>query len=136
MIPKGYAVVDMDHLEDENVPQQIGTLIPSYMEVSPSGEGRHIVAKVDTAAIPTEGGKLAPSYYVKNPHNHLELYIGGLTNRYMTFTGNSVKDIAVVDCTQGILAFLEKYMKRENFRKYPSVVDEEEAKKLSDMEII
>lgn len=46
VIPRGYAVIDMDHLEDENVPQQIGSLIPSYMEVSPSGEGRHIVAKV------------------------------------------------------------------------------------------
>ena len=28
VIPKGYAVLDMDHLEDENVPQQIGALIP------------------------------------------------------------------------------------------------------------
>ncbi|MFR7538700.1 MAG: hypothetical protein ACLUX8_08085, partial [Clostridium sp.] len=137
VIPRGYAVIDMDHLEDENVPQQIGSLIPSYMEVSPSGEGRHIVAKVDVAAIPTEDGKLAPAYYVKNPHNHLELYIGGLTNRYMTFTGNAVNDIAVVDCTKGILAFLEKYMKREKFRKASSIADEEEeAKKLSDFEII
>ena len=138
VIPKGYAVVDMDHLEDENVPQQIGALIPSYMEVSPSGEGRHIVAKVDVSEIPTEGGKLALAYYVKNPHNHLELYIGGLTNRYMTFTGNAVKDVAVVDCTEGILDFLENYMRRENFRKDTlSVTDEEEeTKKLSDMEII
>ena len=138
VIPKGYAVIDMDYLEDENVPQQIGVLIPSYMEVSPSGEGRHIVAKVDVTAIPTEDGKLASAYYVKNPHNHLELYIGGLTNRYMTFTGDAVKDVAVVDCTQGILSFLEKYMRRDNFRKDASAVvdEEEEAKKLSDMEII
>ena len=96
VIPKGYAVIDMDHIADENVPRQIGALIPSYMEISPSGEGMHIVAKVDIAAIPTECGKLSPSYYMKNPHNNLELYIGGLTNRYMTFTGNAVKDVAVI----------------------------------------
>lgn len=137
IIPEGYAVIDMDHIVDDTVPKKILSLVPSYMEVSPSGEGRHIVVKVDVEAIPVECGKLSSVYYMKNPHNGLECYIGGLTNRYMTFTGNVVNDVPVSDCTEGLLAFFEQYMKRANFTKEAlQAAEEEVVKKLSDMEII
>lgn len=137
VIPTGYAVIDMDHIADEAVPNAILSVVPSYMEISPSGEGRHIVFKVDTTAIPTEGGKLSSIYYMKNPHNGLECYIGGLTNRYMTFTGNAVNDMAVTECTKGVMTFLELYMKRDNFtKKALQAAEVAEAKKLSDLDII
>lgn len=137
VIPEGYAVIDMDHVLDDTFPKAILSLVPSYMEISPSGEGRHIVFKVDAAAIPTENGKLSSIYYMKNPYNGLECYIGGFTNRYMTFTGNVLNDVPVKECTEGVLAFLEQYMKRENFTKEAlQAAKEEEAKNLSDMDII
>ena len=86
---------------------------------------------------PTENGKLSSIYYMKNPYNGLECYIGGFTNRYMTFTGNVSNDVPVKECTEGVLAFLEQYMKRENFTKEAlQAAEEEEAKNLSDMDII
>ena len=62
--------------------------------------------------------KLSKEYYVKNPNNGLELYIGGLTNRFSTFTGNCVSASEnVVDCTDALLQLLEAKM-----RKYPQLV--------------
>lgn len=135
VIPTGYAVIDMDHIVDDTVPNEILSLVPSYMEVSPSGEGRHLVFQVNVKAIPTENGKLSSEYYMKNPHNGLECYVGGLTNRYMTFTGNAVNDVPVSDCTKGVLTFLVQYMKRENFTK-EALQAEKETKILLDEEII
>lgn len=140
VIPKGYAVIDIDHIKDDGLANDILTLVDSYMEISPSGEGRHIIAKVDLAAIPEENGKLASIYYMKNPHNGLELYVGGLTNRYMTFTGNAVNRVPVTECTVGVLAFLGKYMKKADFKSAKETVTKselsEEEAEFNDMDII
>jgi primase-polymerase (primpol)-like protein len=43
----------------------------------------------------------------------LELYVGGLTNRFATFTGNTEGGLEqITGCTDAALAFLEKFMKR------------------------
>lgn len=74
---------------------------------------------------------------MKNPHNGLKLYIGGLTNRYMTFTGNVIRDRDVQEETNGVLKFLEQYMRRDiwqkNKMKVPPTVG---TKLLSDEEIL
>jgi len=62
-------------------------------------------------------------YYVKNPHNDMEVYFGGLTNRYMTFTGNVVNDYPVTDITGEIMPILDRYMRKTSFKK-PSADDE------------
>ena len=57
--------------------------------------------------------KLSKEYYTKNPHNGLELYIGGLTNRFSTFTGDNISaHEQLVDCTEGLLQVLELKMKK------------------------
>ncbi|MBO4899218.1 MAG: hypothetical protein J5509_02915, partial [Lachnospiraceae bacterium] len=45
VIPDGYGVIDLDHASEEYI-NEIHSLIPSYMEVSPSGSGRHIIFEV------------------------------------------------------------------------------------------
>ena len=65
--------------------------------------------------MPTAKGKLSSDYYSKNPHNNIEIYIGGLTNRYLTFTGNVITDLPIMDRTNEVLEFLDKYMKKELF---------------------
>ncbi len=137
VIPRGYAVIDMDHVDGTTVPEDIVAMVDSYMEVSPSGEGRHLIAKVDLNQIPVEEGKLSGEYYMKNPHNGLELYIGGLTNRYMTFTGNVVHESDVQEATQGVLKFLEQYMRRDIWQKNKMTVPPAVGiKLLSDEEIL
>lgn len=86
----------------------------TYAEKSPSGTGFHILFRVDPARLPhTDGGKLDPAYYLKNPQNGLEFYAGGMTNRYFTFTGDRISTgEAVTDQTDALLSFLDKYMRR------------------------
>ena len=51
--------------------------------------------------------KLSSRYYVKNSEKGLEIYVGGLTNRYSTFTGNRISDTeTITDCTVPLIRFL------------------------------
>ncbi len=119
VIPEGYGVVDIDHMDDESLEhvKRAFELFPSYREKSPSGQGVHIIFKVDKDKIPVVDGKFDKrTYYMKNPQIGVEIYLGGFTNRYMTFTGNAVNDLPVVDCTEGYLKYMEQFMRKE----YPS----------------
>lgn len=91
----------------------------TYQEKSPSGTGVHIVFRADMNRLPLDGkGKLDPRYYVKNENNGLECYIGGATNRYLTYTGNRISaGEEVTDQTDALLVFLDKYMVKANFQK-------------------
>ena len=116
VIPKGYGVVDIDHMDDRQ-PYVKGAfeLFPSYCEKSPSGQGVHIIFKVDPDKIPFADGKFDKStYYMKNPHTGVEIYLGGFTNRYMTFTENAVNELPVVDCTEGYLQYIESFMRKDS----------------------
>ena len=50
VIPEGYAVIDLDHASEDFI-REIERLVDSYTEISPSGDGRHIIAKVNLADI-------------------------------------------------------------------------------------
>lgn len=88
----------------------------TYEELSPSQNGIHFLFKVDITKLPVEDGKLSRDYYSKNPHNNMEIYIGGLTNRYLTFTGDVITDLPVMERTEEVKLFLENYMRREIFQ--------------------
>ncbi len=121
IIPSGYFFLDIDG-QDINTPfvKKIMQLVDSYAEISPSGKGIHIIGRCDLSKIPVSdrksskgnviGKKLSDKYYAKNPHNHTELYIGSLTNRYATYTGNIVSNKEVTELTYEILAYLNTYM--------------------------
>lgn len=137
VIPRGYFFVDVDHKElDDPLVKELLALFPTYAEVSPSGKGIHFYGKCDLTLIPTETvtslirlsskeekadgtatpprKRLSRRYYSKNSVAGLEVYIGGLTSRYSTFTGNKVPGTPeeAVDCSKSLLIFLEMYMKR------------------------
>lgn len=109
---------DRNPLEVEVLDMFPGT----YAEKSPSGAGVHILFLVDQARLPSEtvttsnGAKVVKldrKYYLKNTKIGLEFYAGGLTNRFFTFTENQISDSdEVIDKTEAVLAFLEKYMVR------------------------
>jgi primase-polymerase (primpol)-like protein len=107
--------------ERETQAKEVIALMDTYTERSPSGNGYHIIFRCDLLEIPQLNGKLDPAYYMKNPHNGIEVYISGLTNRYMTYTGNVVNNRDVEDRTPQLLTILDKYMKYEKPSK-PSKV--------------
>ena len=118
IIQPGYFFIDIDHrqLEDPLV-KDIMAKVNSYTELSLSGNGIHIYGLCDPERFPTrvKNGKKClddKRYYVK--HNDIEIYIGGLTNKAAAFTGNAVRDIDLSDGTGGILAVLDKYMRRSS----------------------
>ena len=118
VLPPGIGGIDMDHMDiNGELPQAVRKLMNTYEELSPSGEGIHHLFKVDVTKIPTINGKLSSDYYSKNPHNQMEIYIGGLTNRYLTFTGNVINDVPLMDRTHEVMTFLNQYMKKNLFKK-------------------
>ncbi|MDX9985503.1 hypothetical protein, partial [Sphaerochaeta sp.] len=119
IIPKDMFFLDVDHkaVEDPFV-QTLLKRFDSYAELSVSKEGVHILGTFDISRIPTqrdENGRvrLDRRYYVKNPHNKLELYLGGLTNRFAVVTEDMVQDMPLADCTEAVLATLESDMRRK-----------------------
>ena len=139
VVPDGVAVIDRDHIKDnDSLLMRVHELVKSYTEKSPSGAGEHIICKVDKSKIPNVNGEYDASYYMKNPHNDLELYIGGYTNRYVTFTGNAVRDIPIADCTDGVIAVMEEFMRKDlfNSKKDDVKAGNGEYEFLDDMEVI
>ena len=118
-IPDGVFFLDIDHRDlGDPLVKTLLERFGSYAERSCSGNGYHIYGRYDLKAIPAEEGKdgkvkLAKEYYLKNPHNGIELYFGDLTNRFAVFTGDCVYDAPLKDCTGALLTTLEKEMRRD-----------------------
>lgn len=114
----GVGVIDIDSNNyDTPMVKDIIELMDTYTEISPSGNGYHLIFTVDITKIPTcidaEGKKkLDSKYYMKNKEKDIECYISGLTNRFMTYTGDVFLDKPIEDRTEQVLIFLNKYMKK------------------------
>jgi primase-polymerase (primpol)-like protein len=121
MFADGICGIDIDNKtgspELDKQAETVIKLMDTYTERSPSGTGYHIIFKCDMSKIPTAGGKLDDKYYLKNPHNDLECYFAGLTNRYFTYMGQSINKKNIEERTKQVLIFLENYMFKENFNK-------------------
>ena len=109
---KGMAGIDIDKrdFEDSITKDILSMFSESYAEISPSGKGLHALLPKD----------YKEKYYQKNVKLDIESYIGGLTNRYFTYTGNVINDKPITDCTEELLKFLDKYMLREKKTKSKS----------------
>lgn len=115
----GICAIDIDNNTYNNsMVKDIIDTMDTYTEISPSGNGFHLIFTVDISKIPicydNEGNKkLDGKYYVKNTNKQLECYISGLTNRFMTFTGNVFRNKPIADRTKEVMRFLNKYMLKE-----------------------
>ncbi|MGM9929905.1 MAG: VapE domain-containing protein [Bacillus sp. (in: firmicutes)] len=109
--------IDIDaHRVDENpmAKEILDMFSDTYIERSPSGKGYHILFFAELDKLPTEQ-EYKELYKQKNSELDVECYISGLTNRYFTFTGNRTsKDDCLINKTNTLLEFLEKYMKKIN----------------------
>ena len=133
VIPEGYFFLDIDHRElTDPFVKTLLSRFDSYAEYSVSGSGIHIYGKVDLSKLPTytDGNgkrKLDRQYYMKNPTNGIELYVGGLTNRFAVFTDNIIADKPMRDCTAAVLTTLDKDMRKTEKVKYSAVRDGDRA---------
>lgn len=109
------AGIDIDgHKTGSNtLANEVMTLFSAtYCEKSPSGTGYHILFLLPTDAFSLWNDE----FYKKNPHNELECYVAGNTNRYFTYTGDVVNDCPLCVMDAKFLIFLEKYMKKRDFQ--------------------
>lgn len=82
-------------------------LMHSYTEISPSGNGVHILFRA-------EGFQYDKNrYYVINHEVGIEAYVAGATNKYVTVTGNMAHDLPFGDRTEELKVLLERYMLRD-----------------------
>ena len=118
VLPEGYFLLDIDHRPvDDPLSRELLDRFSTYAETSVSGRGIHIIGKCDLDRIPTvtdpDGRRrLSGEFYQKNSRLRVELYIGGLTNRYATYSGKAIRDLPVRDCTEAVLTTLETEMRR------------------------
>ena len=129
-IPKGFFLLDIDHKDiSDPFAQLMLSRFSSYAEVSPSGKGIHIIGQCDITKLSVHFDDrrkklvLDSEYYQKRSDIGLELYIGDITNRYGTFTGNTINSLPIADCTQAVLTTLDKEMRKKPKAKYSAKRD-------------
>lgn len=122
-VDNGFSFIDIDHCisggELSDIAKDICQKICSYTEKSPSGTGLRIIIKGNINYDKTK-------YYLKNPSNGVEFYVSGMTNRFMTITGNTIHHapIRTVE-TSDLTEFLNQYMRRGKTKTQDKLTDEQ-----------
>lgn len=108
---KSLVAIDIDHRnKDDPYVKDIVAVMNTYTEVSPSGNGFHLLFLVDITKLPAD---LKDKYYMKNTKLGIECYIGWNTNRFMTFTGDVFVNKDVEERTEELMHFLTYYMSKD-----------------------
>lgn len=118
-VPEGVYFLDADHKDmADPLLQKFLKRHNSYAELSPSGNGIHILGTCDVKKLPIiydekkQRDVLSGEFYQKNSAIGVELYIGSVTNRFATFTGNVINDVPLSEGTEAVLATLDEDMRR------------------------
>ena len=120
--------IDIDHVIDENgvlsdKANEIIKKMDSYTEFSPSGKGIRILFKCDDGFSYDK-----TKYYIK--HDDLEIYVSGMTSRFLTVTGNYISG-KFKNGQRELEFILDKYMRRKNISfKLPQKLDTDDYLKI------
>ena len=120
--------IDIDHVIDENgvlsdKANEIIKKMNSYTEFSPSGKGIRILFKCDDGFSYDK-----TKYYIK--HDDLEIYVSGMTSRFLTVTGNYISG-KFKNGQRELEFILDKYMRRKNISfKLPQKLDTDDYLKI------
>lgn len=120
-VPEGVYFLDVDHKDmTDPLLQKLLKRHNSYAELSPSGNGIHILGTCDVKKLPIiydekkQRDILSSEFYQKNSAIGIELYIGSVTNRFATFTGNVINDVPLSEGTEAVFATLDEDMRRKD----------------------
>lgn len=105
--------IDIDGHKDGSNPLQAEIMElfkGTYMEVSPSGQGIHILLLLRKDYVFDKD-----KYYTKNAQNELECYVAGFTSRYLTFTASGA-DVPITEQTATFKQFIDKYMRKSDWQ--------------------
>lgn len=86
--------------------QDIISTMDSYTEYSPSGTGIRIIGTAEGLSYEKE------KYYINNRNIHLEVYVAGYTEKFVTLTGNHICGDEIAESPTTLMSVLEKYMVR------------------------
>ena len=129
----GFCAVDIDHCVKDgklsDLANEIVNTFNSYTEFSPSGEGVRIIFKAQGVDYDKQ------RYYINNHKLGLEIYVSGCTNKYVTLTGNVIRDLPINDCSTELKLVLDYYMKKGEDKK-PESKTQDTTTYLSDDEVI
>lgn len=109
--------IDHDHCVDNGVVKEsvlpaLDMLPGAVVEISPSGTGLH-----QFFIVPDGFAFDKDVYYVNNRKGGKEIYLPGVTNHFMTLTGDVYRTGNMVVTADQLQAFLDTYMKRKTLMK-------------------
>lgn len=104
--------IDLDHCINDGVLSESAEIIveafASYTEISPSGDGLHIFGYINDFVFDKD------KYYIHNQNQNIEVYIAGVTAKYVTVTGNRYNNYDISTCENSTMqTFLDNFMVRE-----------------------
>lgn len=109
--------IDIDHCVTESGEltgdaKDIITIMQSYTELSPSGKGIHILFQAKEFSYDKE------LYYIMNSKDGIEVYVAGATNKYVTVTGNCMREypFSFGERSENLQMILARYMERPVFK--------------------
>lgn len=82
------------------------SILDSYTESSPSEKGIRVWVKAESVQYDKA------KYYINNRKLHLEVYVPGATQHFLTLTGNAIRSMDVMERSDELQTLLEKYMVR------------------------
>ena len=107
----GICAIDLDNCVSDSgyyseTAADVVSMMHSYTEFSPSGNGLHILFFAKNFKYDTK------KFYIMNHKVGIEVYVAGATNKYVTLTGNKCEDYDFGDRTKELESVLNKYMLR------------------------
>lgn len=118
MVYGDLSAVDIDDCVENgtlsDMAKDIVDTLDSYTEYSPSGKGIRIIVRTGSLKYDKE------RYYINNRKRGLEVYIAGCTAKFVTLTGNGIRERDAEERSAEVITVAAKYMLRPAMMK-PSV---------------
>lgn len=100
--------IDIDHCVINGVisdmAQDIIGTMNCYTEYSPSGSGIRMICTASNLSYDKS------KYYINNQKLGVEVYVAGYTNKFVTLTGNVIRECDLVDRSNELITVLDQYM--------------------------
>ena len=97
--------IDIDHCVTNGVisdmAQDIISTMNCYTEYSPSGSGIRMICTAGSLSYDKT------RYYINNHKLGLEVYVAGYTNKFVTLTGNTIRECDLIDRRSELMTVLD-----------------------------